>query len=224
MLLARTDREVPKHRGLSFFIIDVGQPGIEVRPLHQMNGQHGFNEVFFTDAHIDEDRLITEEGSGWSVAVTVLMYERFSTALPSAMPGRKAGQLDQPAGAAATRVAEARTTGRTGVSELVIDVAKELGEVTDPVMRQKLAALWAQEAANGYLTRAGQSAREGRRPSAAGLADQAGPLPAGPGRPGDRDGRARRAGDARLAGYAGRRGDPVPGAVQRLGLDRRRHG
>ena len=167
MLLARTDREVPKHRGLSFFVIDVGQPGIEVRPLHQMNGQHGFNEVFFTDAHIDEDRLITEEGSGWSVAVTVLMYERFSTALPSAMPGRKAGQLDERPGAAATRVAEARTTGRTGVSELVIDVAKELGEVTDPVMRQKLAALWAQEAANGYLTRAGQSAREGRRPSAA---------------------------------------------------------
>ena len=168
MLLARTDREVPKHRGLSFFIIDVGQPGIEVRPLHQMNGQHGFNEVFFTDAHIDEDRLVTEEGSGWSVAVTVLMYERFSTALPSAMPGRKAGQLDELAGAAAIRVAEARTTGRTGVSELVIDVAKELGEVTDPVMRQKLAALWAQEATNGYLTRAGQSAREGRRPSAAG--------------------------------------------------------
>ena len=166
MLLARTDREVPKHRGLSFFIIDVGQPGIEVRPLHQMNGQHGFNEVFFTDAHIDEDRLITEEGSGWSIAVTVLMYERFSTALPSAMPGRKAGQLD--AGRrGGPRVAEARTTGRTGVSELIIDVAKELGEVTDPVMRQKLAALWAQEATNGYLTRAGQSAREGRRPSAA---------------------------------------------------------
>jgi alkylation response protein AidB-like acyl-CoA dehydrogenase len=168
MLLARTDREVPKHRGLSFFIIDVGQPGIEVRPLHQMNGQHGFNEVFFTGARIDEDRLVGETGGGWSVAVTVLMYERFSTALPSVLPGRKAGNLDATAGEAAARAAQARTAGRTGVSELIIDVATELGEISDPVMRQRLAALWAQETANGYLTRAGQSAREGRRPSAAG--------------------------------------------------------
>jgi alkylation response protein AidB-like acyl-CoA dehydrogenase len=168
MLLARTDREVPKHRGLSFFIIDVGQPGIEVRPLHQMNGQHGFNEVFFTDAHIDGDRLVGETGGGWSVAVTVLMYERFSTALPSVLPGATAGNLDGTAGEAAARAAQARTAGRTGVSELVIDVATELGEISDPVLRQRLAALWAQETANGYLTRAGQSARAGRRPSAAG--------------------------------------------------------
>jgi alkylation response protein AidB-like acyl-CoA dehydrogenase len=168
MLLARTDREVPKHQGLSFFIIDVVQPGIEVRPLHQMNGEHGFNEVFFTDAHIDEDRLVGQVNNGWSAAVTVLMYERFSTALPSATPGRKSGRLDEPAGAAAARVAAARTTGRAGVSEPVIDVARELNEIADPVMRQKLAALWAQERVNSFLTRAGQSAREGRRPGAAG--------------------------------------------------------
>ena len=114
MLLARTDRDVPKHQGLSFFIIDVGQPGIEVRPLHQMNGQHGFNEVFFTDAHIDEDRLVGETGGGWSIAVTVLMYERFSTALPSVLPGAKAGNLDGTAGEAAARAAQARTTAAPG--------------------------------------------------------------------------------------------------------------
>jgi alkylation response protein AidB-like acyl-CoA dehydrogenase len=168
MLLARTNREVPKHHGLSFFIIDVVQPGIEVRPLHQMNGEHGFNEVFFTGARVGGDRLIGEADGGWSVAVTVLMYERFMSALPSAMPGTKAGHLDRPAGDAAKRAAEARTAGRTNVSELVIDVAKELGKTDDPVVRQRLAALWARETVNGYLARSGQSAREGRRPSAHG--------------------------------------------------------
>src|SRR6201996_7995187 len=168
MLLARTDRDVPKHQGLSFFIIDLGQPAIEVRPLHQMNGEHHFNEVFFTGAHIDAGRMISEPGNGWSVAVTVLMYERFMAAVPSAMPGHRAGQLDQQAGAAAARAAAARTTGRTGVSELVIDVAGQLGETTDPVRRQELAALWAQETTHGYLARGGQSARDGRRPSARG--------------------------------------------------------
>ncbi|MER6982095.1 acyl-CoA dehydrogenase family protein, partial [Streptomyces carpinensis] len=98
MLLARTNRDVPKHQGLSFFVIDVGQPGIDVRPLHQMNGEHGFNEVFFTGAHIDDDRIIGEAGDGWSAAVTVLMYERFMASLPTAMPGRKAGQLVELAG------------------------------------------------------------------------------------------------------------------------------
>jgi alkylation response protein AidB-like acyl-CoA dehydrogenase len=168
MLLARTDRDVPKHQGLSFFIIDIDQPGIDVRPLHQMNGQRGFNEVFFTGAHIDDDRMIGEAGDGWSAAVTVLMYERFMASLPSAMPGRKSGQLDTPAGEAAARAAQARTTGRTGVSELVIAVARQLGVTRDPVMRQRLVALWAQETINGYLARGGLGAREGRRPSAHG--------------------------------------------------------
>jgi len=168
MLLARTNRDVPKHQGLSFFIIDIGQPGIEVRPLHQMNGEHGFNEVFFTGAHVDDDRLVGEQGGGWSVAVTVLMYERFMASLPSAMPGTKAGRLDQPAGDAAQRAAQARTAGRTGVSELILSVAGELGAAGDSVLRQRLAALWAKETVNGYLARQGHSAREGKRPGAQG--------------------------------------------------------
>jgi alkylation response protein AidB-like acyl-CoA dehydrogenase len=176
MLLARTDREVPKHQGLSFFVIDIDQPGIEVRPLHQMNGEHGFNEVFFTGARIDEDRVIGEEGDGWSAAVTVLMYERFMTSLASAMPGRKGGQLDTQAGEAAARAVQAntgraRTAGRTGVSELVLEVAARLaatGDPVDPVLRQRLAALWGLETVNGYLARGGLSAREGKRPSAHG--------------------------------------------------------
>jgi alkylation response protein AidB-like acyl-CoA dehydrogenase len=174
MLLARTDREVPKHHGLSFFVIDVNQPGIEVRPLHQMNGDHGFNEVFFTDAHADDDRLVGEAGGGWSVAVTVLMFERLMGAVPSVMPGRKAGNLDSPAGEAAQRAARARAAGRTGVSELILATASSLGQAGDPVLRQRLAELQAKETVNGYLARSGQGARgqsgggRARRPSAQG--------------------------------------------------------
>ena len=168
LLVARTNREVPKHQGLSFFVIDVNQPGIEVRPLHQMNGEHGFNEVFFTGALVDDDRRIGDIGDGWSAAVTVLMYERFSAWLLSATPGQKAGELDQPAGEAARRAATARSNGRTGVSELVIQVARELGVTADPVLRDQLIRLWSLETMNGYLARGGLADRAGRRPSAHG--------------------------------------------------------
>ena len=165
MLLARTNREVPKHRGLSFFIVDMNQPGIEVRPLHQMNGDHGFNEVFFTGAHAEDDRLVGEAGGGWSVAVTVLMFERFMSGVPSVMPGRKAGNLDGPAGAAAERAARARAAGRTSVSELILSTAASLEETGDPVLRQRLAELRAKEMINGYLARS-EPAAGARGPSA----------------------------------------------------------
>jgi alkylation response protein AidB-like acyl-CoA dehydrogenase len=177
MLLARTNREVPKHHGLSFFIIDLDQPGVQVRPLHQMNGDHGFNEVFFTDAHVGDDRLVGEAGGGWSVAVTVLMFERLMGAVPSVMPGGKAGNLDGPAGAAADRAARAQATGRAGISELILAAAESLAETGDPVLRQRLAELRAKELLNGYLARSGQGARgrsggaggsAARRPSAQG--------------------------------------------------------
>jgi alkylation response protein AidB-like acyl-CoA dehydrogenase len=169
MLLARTNREVPKHQGLSFFIIDVVQPGIEVRPLHQMNGAHGFNEVFFTDAQVDADRMINEENGGWSVAVTVLMYERFMSALPTVAPGPRGGNLDKLAGDAAGVALRQQAGSRTGVSEVVSNVARQVGEAADPVMRQKLAALYTKETALAWYSRAGQAAaRAGRRPSAAG--------------------------------------------------------
>jgi alkylation response protein AidB-like acyl-CoA dehydrogenase len=169
MLLARTNREVPKHQGLSFFVIDVVQPGIEVRPLHQMNGAHGFNEVFFTDAQVDADRMINEENGGWSVAVTVLMYERFMSALPTVAPGPRGGNLDKLAGDAARTALRQQAGSRTGVSEVVSSVARQTGEAADPVMRQRLAALYSKETALAWYGRAGQAAaRAGRRPSAAG--------------------------------------------------------
>ena len=76
LLLARTDSNVPKHQGLSYFVLDIRQPGVEVRPLRQMNGYASFNQVFFTDAEVPPEMLVSEVGRGWAVATTTLMHER----------------------------------------------------------------------------------------------------------------------------------------------------
>jgi alkylation response protein AidB-like acyl-CoA dehydrogenase len=76
ILLARTNPDVPKHQGLSYFLIDMKTPGIEVRPLVEMTGDHLFNEVFFTDVHIPRDAIIGDEGNGWNMARDTLDNER----------------------------------------------------------------------------------------------------------------------------------------------------
>ncbi|NBQ89688.1 MAG: acyl-CoA dehydrogenase, partial [Betaproteobacteria bacterium] len=76
LLLARTDWDAPKHQGLSFFVIDMHQPGVEVRPLKQMNGYASFNEVFFTNALVPAENQIANTGDGWKVAMTTLAHER----------------------------------------------------------------------------------------------------------------------------------------------------
>jgi alkylation response protein AidB-like acyl-CoA dehydrogenase len=86
LLLARTDPGVPKHAGLSYFVIDMHAPGVEVRPLRQLTGEAEFNEVFFTDARIpDKDRL-GNIGEGWRVAQTTLMNERVSIGNARSVP------------------------------------------------------------------------------------------------------------------------------------------
>jgi alkylation response protein AidB-like acyl-CoA dehydrogenase len=76
MLLARTNPDVPKHDGLSYFLLDMKAPGVEVRPLYQITGEAEFNEVFMTDVRIPQDRMLGREGQGWRVAITTLMNER----------------------------------------------------------------------------------------------------------------------------------------------------
>ncbi|MCU1362147.1 MAG: acyl-CoA dehydrogenase protein, partial [Ilumatobacteraceae bacterium] len=103
ILLARTDPSVPKHRGLSFFVIDLDQPGVEIRPIKQMNGSaEYFNESFFTDAVVAHRDLIGGEGNGWRLAVATLAFERAMNAkvpgLVTAPPGPLGGVLDLPAG------------------------------------------------------------------------------------------------------------------------------
>jgi alkylation response protein AidB-like acyl-CoA dehydrogenase len=77
MLLARTDANVPKHAGLTYFIADMHAPGVEVRPLRQITGNAEFNEVFFTEAHLGDDLRLGSVGDGWRVAMTTLSNERY---------------------------------------------------------------------------------------------------------------------------------------------------
>lgn len=78
LLLTRTDSELPKHKGLTMFIVRMDSPGIDVRQIRQMSEQSGFNEVFFTDVHIPDEHRIGDVNDGWRVALTTLMNERMS--------------------------------------------------------------------------------------------------------------------------------------------------
>lgn len=74
--LARSDRDTPKHAGLSFFIVDMTDPGVEIRPLRQITGEHEFNQVFLDEVFVPSDRMVGEPGQGWQVASTTLAHER----------------------------------------------------------------------------------------------------------------------------------------------------
>jgi alkylation response protein AidB-like acyl-CoA dehydrogenase len=91
LLLARSNPDVPKHKGLTYFVIDMHGPGVETRPLRQMTGQAEFNEVYFTDARIPDAHRLGAVGNGWGVAMTTLMNER--SALGGSGSRRGAGTI-----------------------------------------------------------------------------------------------------------------------------------
>ena len=76
ILLVRTDPEAPKHRGISYLLVDMHSPGVTVRPLVQITGDHGFNEVFFEEVRVPKSNLLGGKNQGWQVAITTLMFER----------------------------------------------------------------------------------------------------------------------------------------------------
>jgi acyl-CoA dehydrogenase len=87
----RTDPDLPKHQGLSFFIVEMHQPGVEVRPIVQITGESHFNEVFFTDARTPENNIVGGVGEGWRVALTMLMNERMTLGGGGGGPQRRGG-------------------------------------------------------------------------------------------------------------------------------------
>jgi alkylation response protein AidB-like acyl-CoA dehydrogenase len=93
MLVCRTQPDQPKHKGLSYFVVDMENPGVDVRPLYQITGEAEFNEVFFTDARIPHTMMLGREGDGWNVAVTTLMNER--VALGGGVPAKGSGSIAQ---------------------------------------------------------------------------------------------------------------------------------
>ncbi len=145
LLVARTDWDQPKHKGLTYFIIDMRQPGVEVRQLKQMNGHASFNEVFFTDAKVTDDQLVGTLNDGWQVAVTTLAYERRSFARIRTVTADRHG--DGPIYAEYAKEVEIANEPytwypqRAGRVDLVVERAQETGAIDDPAIRQEIAKL-----------------------------------------------------------------------------------
>ena len=145
ILVARSDWDLPKHQGISYFLIDMRQPGVEVRPLRQMNGHASFNEVFMTDAVVDARDLVGGEGNGWAVATTTLSIERqgFARGRNNVPPDPAGGQVYAEY-AEELRIANEPYTWypqREGRVDLTLPRAVETGAIEEPAVRQELAKL-----------------------------------------------------------------------------------
>lgn len=112
--LARTDPDAPKHKGISFLLVDMRQPGVEVRPIKMISGDSEFNEVFYTDATTPKHEVVGGVNNGWAVAMTLLGYERGEAA--ATLPIRFQAELDR-----------------------LVLLAKQYGVADDPRIRQRLA-------------------------------------------------------------------------------------
>ena len=123
MLVARTDPDQPKHKGLTYFLLDMESDGVDVRPLHQITGEAEFNEIFLTDVRIPHDRVFSEVGNGWAVAVTTLMNER--VALGGGVPKKGSGPIGD-------------------LVDLWGETRDSLDPVTRTVMRDRVTDLWSQ--------------------------------------------------------------------------------
>jgi alkylation response protein AidB-like acyl-CoA dehydrogenase len=167
LLLARTDWDVPKHRGITFFVLPMRQPGVTVRPLRQMNGHASFNEIFLTDARVPNANVVGAANEGWSVALTTLAHERqFRTVAPPRTDDRQ-GRVVREARAETDEYFKTYRwyPQRAGRADLVADLARETGCNHDPVVRQEIAALLALQRAHQWTMQRAYAARaKGRAP------------------------------------------------------------
>ena len=148
MLVARTDPDAPKHQGLTYFIMDMEQEAVQVRPLRQITGEAEFNELFIEEAHIPDENVVGGVGNGWTVAITTLMHERAGLGA---------------AAAAGMRIA----------LEELAELARERGVTADPVVRQRLGQLAIEvELLRLNAWRGPHGDHEDRHPGARGLRGQ----------------------------------------------------
>jgi len=112
-VLCRTDPEAPKHRGISFLLCPMDQPGVEVRPIEMLSGQSEFNEVFFTDARTSREHIVGQVNDGWRVAMALLGYERGKDAAVASLAFR--AELDR-----------------------LVALARDNGAIDDPLIRERL--------------------------------------------------------------------------------------
>ena len=146
LLLARTDWDVPKHQGISYFLLNMRQSGVEVRPLKQMNGYASFNEVFLNDARVDSRDMVGQPGDGWRLATTTLSFERQQFVATAQMLDRypdEKGAIyieyrDELDDLLRPYVWYPQRAGRV---DLVLPRARETGAISDPVIRQEIARL-----------------------------------------------------------------------------------
>jgi alkylation response protein AidB-like acyl-CoA dehydrogenase len=144
VLLARTDPDVPKRAGLTYFLLAMRQAGVTVQPLRHMGGEVEFNQVFLDQARVPDAQRVGDVGAGWKVANATLSGERQMVA------GSGSGGVDR--------------IGGSGVNRL-LRLARERGQATDPVVRQRLARLWSEERVREWTNqRVRARAKAGRPP------------------------------------------------------------
>jgi alkylation response protein AidB-like acyl-CoA dehydrogenase len=155
MLIARTNADVPKHQGITYFALEMHQPGVEVRPLRELTGRALFNEVFLTDAVVADADRIGDLNNGWAVTNSTLMFERAGLgsggggAGSAAQPGTVAGHLERRAGDFVKGGRkdddgdgdEVGAVLATASARYLTELARSLGVADDPVLRQGLAKL-----------------------------------------------------------------------------------
>ena len=150
MLIARTDADLPKHKGITYFRFDMTQPGVEIRPLREMTGRALFNEVFIDGARVHDDDIIGGLNNGWAAANTTLMAERagLGTGGSGARGQRVPGPDRRPARRPRRRPRRARSAPAAPVAagmaaaQRLMKLAQELGRNTERPIRQKLAQLY----------------------------------------------------------------------------------
>jgi alkylation response protein AidB-like acyl-CoA dehydrogenase len=152
LLLARTDVDVPKHEGITAFALPMRQPGVQVRPLRQMNGHASFNEVFLDEARVPAGNVIGQPGDGWRVARATLARERrLAPSVVRPAQGAASGASGDAAAGLAWREAIAERVAaaephkwypqRAGRADLVTERARAEGRAADPLVRQEIARL-----------------------------------------------------------------------------------